>query len=546
MGDLSNNTNWSEVDNSNNSASPNGWPSDGSMLPNQVEPSARNIMGALKRFWNRINSTVTTTGSAGAYVYTPSNTAYPSAYNNGETFSFVPNFTSVGSDTLNINSLGAKPIYKPAPKGYIVLGPGDITSGVPVIVEYNSTIGGFVLLSRQGNCPSQQYISGVASASTVDLGAQAGDYIQITGTTTITSFGSSPVSAGAEYTLIFNGVLTLTYNATSMILPTAANVVTAAGDVARFRYEGAGNWRCVSYARASGYSVAIQSNVNVQAFSSSGTWTAPVGINQVLVIAIGAGGGGGGGNNGGGTGTSGGSGGSGGNRVACSFKASDCGASQTITIGASGAAGTATTGGGDGGNTTFGSLLTAFGGRGGGLGYIGGGGSSPSGPGGAGPGGRGGPAGTNATVGSAGVGGGGPGGAYNSTTIAGTSGEGGGGGGGGSGAGPGGASAFGGGGGGGGAFNGANVSGGAGGASTYGSAGTGGSNTSGTVGGSPSILYFGGGGGGGGGPGTGGNGTAGGNGGTPGGGGGGGGGSSTGTGGAGGAGGPGYCIVFSW
>jgi hypothetical protein len=53
----------------------------------------------------------------------------------------------------------------------------------------------------------------------------------------------------------FDGVLTLTYNATSLILPTAASITTEAGDAALFVSEGSGNWRCLGYWRASGASI---------------------------------------------------------------------------------------------------------------------------------------------------------------------------------------------------------------------------------------------------------------------------------------------------
>ena len=51
--DMSNST-WSETDASNNSPAPNGWVS-GVMAPSLVEPTARAMMGALKRFYNHIN-----------------------------------------------------------------------------------------------------------------------------------------------------------------------------------------------------------------------------------------------------------------------------------------------------------------------------------------------------------------------------------------------------------------------------------------------------------------------------------------------------------
>lgn len=90
----------------------------------------------------------------------------------------------------------------------------------------------------------------LASAATVNIGAAAGNFLHITGTTTITAFDT--VQAGARRRLVFDGVLTLTHNATSLILPGAANITTAAGDAAVFVSEGSGNWRCVAYNRANG------------------------------------------------------------------------------------------------------------------------------------------------------------------------------------------------------------------------------------------------------------------------------------------------------
>lgn len=90
----------------------------------------------------------------------------------------------------------------------------------------------------------------IASATTTDIGTATGNYVQITGTTTITGLGTS--AAGVWRNVTFVGVLILTYNATSLILPTSANITTAAGDTALFVSEGSGNWRCLSYLRRSG------------------------------------------------------------------------------------------------------------------------------------------------------------------------------------------------------------------------------------------------------------------------------------------------------
>lgn len=92
--------------------------------------------------------------------------------------------------------------------------------------------------------------SNIASASTVNLANATGVVVNITGTTTITALGT--VSSGAQRVLVFAGALTLTHDGTSLILPGAANIITAAGDVAVMRSLGSGNWRCVSYMRAAG------------------------------------------------------------------------------------------------------------------------------------------------------------------------------------------------------------------------------------------------------------------------------------------------------
>ena len=92
----------------------------------------------------------------------------------------------------------------------------------------------------------------VASNATVDLGAiDDGSYVHITGTTTITSFGTT--DAGISRILVFDDALTITYDATSMILPGSADITTAAGDVMMFVSEGSGNWRCTGYLPAAGW-----------------------------------------------------------------------------------------------------------------------------------------------------------------------------------------------------------------------------------------------------------------------------------------------------
>lgn len=100
----------------------------------------------------------------------------------------------------------------------------------------------------------------IASASTVDLGSVNTERVAISGTTTITSFGTG---ARQRKIVRFTGILTLTYNATSLILPTAASITTAAGDVGIFTSDSSGNWRCASYLKADGTAIAATSSASV-------------------------------------------------------------------------------------------------------------------------------------------------------------------------------------------------------------------------------------------------------------------------------------------
>lgn len=92
--------------------------------------------------------------------------------------------------------------------------------------------------------------SDVASAGTISLGE--GGFFHITGTTTITDIDFATDKAGRTAWVEFTGILTLTHNASTLILPTGANITTAAGDTACFISEGADAVRCVAYQRADG------------------------------------------------------------------------------------------------------------------------------------------------------------------------------------------------------------------------------------------------------------------------------------------------------
>lgn len=85
----------------------------------------------------------------------------------------------------------------------------------------------------------------IASDATTDLSAVEAECITVTGTTTITAFGT--LKAGALKYLTFAAALTLTHNGTSLIVPGGADVTTSAGATALVQSLGSGNWRVLFY-----------------------------------------------------------------------------------------------------------------------------------------------------------------------------------------------------------------------------------------------------------------------------------------------------------
>ena len=119
------------------------------------------------------------------------------------------------------------------------------TSGVLAAAASNTdyvapTVAGYDALLSKG--------SDIASASTINLDTATGDLVDVTGTTAITAV---TLSASRERTVRFTGVLTLTHGS-SLVLPGAASITTAAGDYAVFRGYAAGVVRCVVYTKADG------------------------------------------------------------------------------------------------------------------------------------------------------------------------------------------------------------------------------------------------------------------------------------------------------
>ncbi len=86
----------------------------------------------------------------------------------------------------------------------------------------------------------------IDSDATTSIGEALGDFVFVTGTTTITSFGTASRN-GIKRRVFFTGALTITHNDTSLYMPGQTNYTTIGGDVLTFLYMGSGNWRCVDF-----------------------------------------------------------------------------------------------------------------------------------------------------------------------------------------------------------------------------------------------------------------------------------------------------------
>ncbi|MGE7419139.1 hypothetical protein, partial [Methylobacterium tarhaniae] len=108
----------------------------------------------------------------------------------------------------------------------------------------------------------------MVAGTTVDLGSAPVGKVAITGSAAIVSFG---VGRHLERLVhVVDGGATLTHNATSLVLPGGANIVTAAGDCFHATSDAAGNWRVRSYGRASGKPVIGLAAADVTDASASG------------------------------------------------------------------------------------------------------------------------------------------------------------------------------------------------------------------------------------------------------------------------------------
>lgn len=221
---------------------------------------------------------VTGTDGGAANAYTLTSTPALIGYTTRMIAVFSPTIDNTGAATLNISGLGVRNLRSVSGGALLA---GELVAGIVYAAFYNGTE--FRLLSITKGYADQLAFSAalpaqtlgflissgtvaswsttftgfavnevkganIASAGTVNLTTATGNYVHVTGTTTITGF---TIPQGAERMVVFDGVLTLT-NGANLLLPTGANITTAAGDVAIIRGDTATIAKVTFYQRNDG------------------------------------------------------------------------------------------------------------------------------------------------------------------------------------------------------------------------------------------------------------------------------------------------------
>lgn len=164
--------------------------------------------------------------------------------------------SKLGATKKNLSELAAALSLNDTDLAFVRQGTSDKSVAVSVLKAYaQSGIDLSLYLPKAGGSMTGllKFAAGsnIASSGTVNLTTATGNTVHITGTTGISAW---TMTAGQIMNVIFDGVLTLTHNATSNSLPGAANITTAAGDRATLYYDGTKTY-VFAYLRADGTSV---------------------------------------------------------------------------------------------------------------------------------------------------------------------------------------------------------------------------------------------------------------------------------------------------
>jgi microcystin-dependent protein len=133
--------NWSKTAGSNATAdSTINWAEGQS--PSSVNDSARAMMARTAEWRDDVSGTIATAGTSTAYTVASNQGFDTFAHLHGTMIAFVPHATCGATVTLNVDSLGAKPL-RTSPG--VELPSGLLIQGTPYVATYNNTDGAFYL-----------------------------------------------------------------------------------------------------------------------------------------------------------------------------------------------------------------------------------------------------------------------------------------------------------------------------------------------------------------------------------------------------------------
>lgn len=116
--------------------------------PSSVNDSARAMMAATAKYRDDIAGAIVTAGTSTAYAVLSYQGFDTLAHLNGQAIAFTPHTTNSAAVTLNVDSLGAKPL-RSAPGAELLA--GTIIQGTPYVAVYNNSDGAFYLQGFYGN-----------------------------------------------------------------------------------------------------------------------------------------------------------------------------------------------------------------------------------------------------------------------------------------------------------------------------------------------------------------------------------------------------------
>lgn len=222
---------------------------------------------------DRVQETTTTTGTgtitlAGAIsgfqsfsVIGNGNTCYYTIQGGAQWEVGVGTYTASGTtlsrdSVLESSNSGSLVNFSAGTKNVFVTYPAEravTLSDIQTLTNKTISMSGLLQLDKS---------SDIVAAATTDLGTATGNAVTVThsGTTlAITSLGGSSLQSGTELTITWSvsgGSLSVTHNATSLILPSGADLPIADGDVWKVQKiaDGLSYWRVIDITKADGTS----------------------------------------------------------------------------------------------------------------------------------------------------------------------------------------------------------------------------------------------------------------------------------------------------